>query len=60
MMGDEGEARGKAAYGTNYPRLAEIKWKYDATNLFHVNQNIRPEAPAGGAADRSATVQSLP
>ena len=42
MMDDEGEARVKAAYGDNYPRLAAIKRKYDPTNLFHVNQNIRP------------------
>jgi FAD/FMN-containing dehydrogenase len=30
-----------AAYGRNYPRLQEIKTKYDPTNFFHINQNIR-------------------
>jgi FAD/FMN-containing dehydrogenase len=42
MMDDEGEARVKAAYGDNYERLAMLKKKYDPTNLFRVNQNIRP------------------
>ncbi len=31
-----------AAYGPNYGRLQEIKTKYDPTNFFHMNQNIRP------------------
>jgi FAD/FMN-containing dehydrogenase len=44
MMDDEGEARVKAAYGDNYPRLAQIKRKYDPSNLFRVNHNIRPAA----------------
>ena len=31
-----------AAYGPNYRRLQEIKKKYDPSNFFHMNQNIRP------------------
>ena len=31
-----------AAYGPNHRRLQEIKAKYDPTNFFHINQNIRP------------------
>jgi len=30
------------AYGPNIARLRQIKAKYDPTNFFHVNQNIKP------------------
>jgi FAD/FMN-containing dehydrogenase len=49
MMDDEADERVRAAYGDNYARLASIKAMYDPTNLFRVNQNIRPaeeERPA--------------
>jgi hypothetical protein len=39
---DEGSERIKAAYGVNYERLVALKNKYDSTNLFRHNQNIKP------------------
>lgn len=41
-LGDEGESRVMAAYGANYERLAALKKKYDPTNFFRLNQNIKP------------------
>ncbi len=41
---NEGADRVRDAYGTNYLRLAAIKHRYDPDNLFHVNQNIPPDA----------------
>jgi FAD/FMN-containing dehydrogenase len=42
LEANEGEARVRAAYGKNYERLAAIKNKYDPTNFFRMNQNIKP------------------
>jgi FAD/FMN-containing dehydrogenase len=44
MMMDEGQERVQASYRDNYARLVEVKQRYDPTNLFHVNQNIKPTA----------------
>ncbi len=42
MMEEEGQERVKASYRDNYERLVAIKRKYDPTNFFRVNQNIKP------------------
>jgi FAD/FMN-containing dehydrogenase len=44
FMMEEGQERVEATYRDNYRRLAQIKAKYDPTNLFRVNQNIKPAA----------------
>ena len=41
---DDAVTRG--AFGANYDRLAEVKRKYDPTNFFSLNQNIRAAAAA--------------
>ena len=48
-LGEEGEQRVREAYGQNYGRLVALKNKYDPTNLFGLNQNIKP-SPATSAA----------
>jgi FAD/FMN-containing dehydrogenase len=40
----EGEDRVRQAYGPNYERLVALKTKYDPTNLFQHNQNLKPRA----------------
>lgn len=47
MMMEEGQDRVEAAYRDNYRRLVAVKNRYDPDNLFHINQNIKPDAPAG-------------
>ena len=45
---DEGEDRVRSSYGEEkYGRLVALKDRYDPTNLFHLNQNIKP---SNGAA----------
>jgi FAD/FMN-containing dehydrogenase len=47
---DEGPERIKAAYGPEkYARLVALKNRYDPTNLFRVNQNIKPSQAAPAA-----------
>src|SRR5215212_430361 len=46
-LGEEGEDRVKEAYGAHYERLVALKDKYDPTNLFRLNQNVRPTAQSG-------------
>jgi FAD/FMN-containing dehydrogenase len=49
-VSDEGDAVARAAYGPNYDRLVALKNKYDPTNFFRMNQNVRPAEPAPIAA----------
>lgn len=43
FMTEEESNRVTAAYGSNYNRLVKIKTKYDPNNIFHMNQNIKPQ-----------------
>ena len=42
----ESEQRLRATYGDNYPKLVQVKNKYDPDNLFRMNANIRPRGKA--------------
>ena len=42
-LGEEGEELVRTSYGAaNYDRLVELKTQYDPSNLFQLNQNIKP------------------
>ncbi len=59
FMMEEGDDRVKATYRDHYPRLASVKAKYDPSNLFCVNQNIKPAATRRLAALRAAPVRDI-
>jgi hypothetical protein len=40
------DRRLRETYGGNYDRLVQAKIKYDPTNLFHLNANIKPRPSA--------------
>jgi hypothetical protein len=45
-LSDEGDESARAAYGANYERLVALKNKYDPTNFFRMNHNVKPTKAA--------------
>jgi hypothetical protein len=50
LQGDEGGDRVRASYRESFPRLVEVKRRYDPDNRFRINQNIDPNASVETAA----------
>jgi FAD/FMN-containing dehydrogenase len=48
-LGDQGEEMVRLAYGSKYAQLARVKAKYDPTNFFCMNQNIKPTRTTSAA-----------
>jgi FAD/FMN-containing dehydrogenase len=42
FLSSEGDDRVRAAYGSSYDRLVALKDEYDPTNMFSLNQNVKP------------------
>ncbi|CAB3772430.1 FAD-binding oxidoreductase [Paraburkholderia humisilvae] len=42
FLGDESANEVRAAFGSHYEQLVDVKTKYDPTNFFRLNQNIKP------------------
>jgi hypothetical protein len=49
-LGEEEQDRVEEAYGDHYNRLVSLKDTYDPTNLFRLNQNVKPTTHSGATS----------
>ena len=58
-MTDEGDTIAREAYGCNYDRLVALKNKFDPTNFFRMNHNVKPTELGVRKAADVGTVQAV-
>ena len=58
FLGNEGDGRVRASYGVNHERLVALKNRYDPTNFFACNQNIKPTIQEGEPCLRNGFTKS--
>ena len=49
LSDEDSEAAVRSSYGSAYPRLADLKARYDPTNFFRLNANITPASVAASS-----------
>ena len=54
LTSDQAQDKVKASFGSQkYERLVTSKGKHDPTNLFRLNQNIKPTSQSGAVVQRT-------
>lgn len=48
LSGEDSESVVRSSYGAAYPRLADIKARYDPANIFRMNANVKPASGQAG------------
>ena len=61
FMNDIDDTRVQATFGSQkYQRLVDLKQRWDPTNMFAINQNIRPDPTHGVTRDTALVALAKP